>query len=115
MGSALSMGTVNFGLKISEEQAFAHLDLYAELGGNLLDSAHVDSDWIPGERSRSERIIGRWMKSRRPGKERYGDPHRVLLQPGAAGGMHARVRLSAPVSNRKAGNDFLRKPFPILF
>ncbi len=64
--SALSMGTVNFGSKISEEQAFAHLDRYAELGGNLLDTAHVYSDWLPGERSRSERIIGQWMKSRRP-------------------------------------------------
>ena len=64
--SALRMGTVNFGSKISEKQAFAHMDRYAELGGNLLDTAHVYSDWIPGERSRSERIIGRWLKSRRP-------------------------------------------------
>ncbi len=65
--SALSMGTANFGSKISEEQAFAHMDRYMELGGNLLDTAHVYSDWLPGERSRSEKIIGRWLKSRRPG------------------------------------------------
>lgn len=64
--SALSMGTANFGSKISEEQAFAHMDRYMELGGNLLDTAHVYSDWLPGERSRSEKIIGRWLKSRRP-------------------------------------------------
>ncbi len=64
--SPLSMGTVNFGSKISQEQAFAHMDRYAELGGNFLDTAHVYSDWIPGEKSRSEKIIGRWMKSRRP-------------------------------------------------
>ena len=64
--SALSMGTVNFGSKISEEQAFAHMDRYLELGGNLLDTAHVYSDWLPGEKSRSEKIIGRWLKSRRP-------------------------------------------------
>lgn len=64
--SALSMGAVNFGSKISQEQAFAHMDRYAELGGNFLDTAHVYSDWIPGEKSRSEKIIGRWMKSRRP-------------------------------------------------
>lgn len=64
--SALSMGTVNFGSKISEEQAFAHMDRYMELGGNLLDTAHVYSDWIPGEKSRSEKIIGRWLRSRRP-------------------------------------------------
>lgn len=64
--SALSMGTVGFGAKITEEQAFAQLDRYVELGGNLLDTAHVYSNWIPGEMSRSERIIGRWMKSRQP-------------------------------------------------
>ena len=64
--SALSMGTANFGSKISEEQAFAHMDRYMELGGNLLDTAHVYSDRLPGERSRSEKIIGRWLKSRRP-------------------------------------------------
>lgn len=64
--SALSMGTANFGAKISQEQAFSHLDRYMELGGNFLDTAHVYSDWIPGEKSRSEKIIGRWMKSRRP-------------------------------------------------
>lgn len=64
--SPLCMGTANFGSKISEEQSFAHMDRYAELGGNFLDTAHVYSDWIPGERSRSERIIGRWLKSRRP-------------------------------------------------
>nr|MBR4280143.1 aldo/keto reductase [Clostridia bacterium] len=64
--SALSMGTANFGSKISQEQAFAHMDRYMELGGNLLDTAHVYSDWLPGERSRSEKIIGRWLKSRHP-------------------------------------------------
>lgn len=64
--SALCMGTANFGERISEEQAFAHLDRYAEMGGNFLDTAHVYSDWLPGERSRSERIIGRWLQSRRP-------------------------------------------------
>lgn len=64
--SALSMGTVNFGSMITQEQAFVHLDRYVELGGNLLDTAHVYSNWIPGERNRSEKVIGRWLQSRRP-------------------------------------------------
>jgi aryl-alcohol dehydrogenase-like predicted oxidoreductase len=42
--SPLCMGTANFGSKISEEQSFAHMDRYAELGGNFLDTAHVYSD-----------------------------------------------------------------------
>ncbi|MBP3637803.1 MAG: aldo/keto reductase [Clostridia bacterium] len=64
--SALSMGTANFGTGISQEQAFAHMDRYVELGGNFLDTAHAYSDWIPGEKHRSEKIIGRWFTSRRP-------------------------------------------------
>lgn len=64
--SALCMGTANFGTSISQEQAFAHMDRYVELGGNFLDTAHVYSDWIPGEKNRSEKIIGRWLKSRCP-------------------------------------------------
>lgn len=64
--SALSMGTANFGTGISQEQAFAHMDRYVELGGNFLDTAHVYSDWIPGEKHRAEKIIGRWLTSRRP-------------------------------------------------
>lgn len=60
--SKLCMGTVNFGVKISEEQSFRHMDVFCEHGGNFLDTAHVYSNWVPGETNRSERIIGRWLK-----------------------------------------------------
>ena len=33
------------------------------MGGNLIDTAHIYSNWVPGERARSERIIGDWRKS----------------------------------------------------
>ena len=64
--SRLCMGTVNFGAGLTQDQAFAHMDRFFELGGNFLDTAHVYSDWIPGEKSRSEKIIGRWLRERRP-------------------------------------------------
>jgi aryl-alcohol dehydrogenase-like predicted oxidoreductase len=45
------------------DRSFALLDAYVQAGGNFLDSAHVYSDWIPGERHRSEKTIGRWLKA----------------------------------------------------
>ena len=60
--SKLCMGTVNFGTTLTQEQSHAHLDRFMEHGGNFLDTAHVYSNWIPGETSRSEKIIGSWLK-----------------------------------------------------
>jgi len=60
--SKLCMGTVNFGTTLTQDQSHAHLDCFMAHGGNFLDTAHVYSDWIPGETSRSEKIIGRWLK-----------------------------------------------------
>lgn len=60
--SKLCMGTANFGTTLTQDQAHAHLDYFIAHDGNLLDTAHVYSNWIPGETSRSEKIIGRWLK-----------------------------------------------------
>lgn len=34
---------------------------YLEQGGNVSDTAHVYSDWVPGEKAYSERVIGDWL------------------------------------------------------
>jgi aryl-alcohol dehydrogenase-like predicted oxidoreductase len=62
--SEICLGTVGLGATIAPPDAFDLLDRYLELGGNILDSAKVYSDWIPGEPSRSEKTIGRWLKTR---------------------------------------------------
>lgn len=62
--SQIVLGTDVYGLTLSEEESFAMLDAYVELGGNALDTALIYSDWAPGEKSRSEKLIGRWMKAR---------------------------------------------------
>lgn len=59
--SPLGLGTAQFGTGVEEKEAFWQLDRYAETG-NLIDTAHVYGDWVPGERYRSERVIGRWLK-----------------------------------------------------
>ena len=58
----IGLGCADIGLKadaVAPEKVF---DTYLDLGGNLIDTAHVYSNWIPGERARSERIIGDWLK-----------------------------------------------------
>ena len=56
--SSLALGTMTFGDETPEDEAFAQLDRYVEVGGNLIDVADV---YAGGE---SERIVGRWLAAR---------------------------------------------------
>lgn len=62
--SRLVMGTGGIGVKTNEEQTFALLEAYIAQGGNVIDTARAYSDWIPGEKGRSERILGEWIEKR---------------------------------------------------
>jgi aryl-alcohol dehydrogenase-like predicted oxidoreductase len=63
--SCLCLGTGDMGAGIDRQTSFKMLDLFLDQGGNFIDTAKIYSDWIPGENSRSEKLIGAWMKSRR--------------------------------------------------
>ena len=63
--SHLALGTAQYGTGISEEDAFRQMDLYTERGGNFLDTALVYGDWECEEKGRSEKVIGRWLASRK--------------------------------------------------
>ena len=54
--SVLCLGTGDMGAVIDRQGSFRMLDEFLDGGGNFLDTASVYSDWIPGERSRSEYI-----------------------------------------------------------
>ena len=56
--SPIGLGTVNAGIAWDHEDAFRIFRDYLAAGGNLIDTAHVYSDWIPGETARSERRRG---------------------------------------------------------
>jgi aryl-alcohol dehydrogenase-like predicted oxidoreductase len=64
VGQRLGLGTAQLGASGSRQEAYALLDAYVDLGGRLIDTAAVYSDWIPGERGRSETIIGEWLRLR---------------------------------------------------
>ena len=63
--SVLCLGTVNLGATIDRETSFTILDAFFEHGGTFIDTAKIYSDWIPGEKSRSEKVIGEWMRERK--------------------------------------------------
>lgn len=60
----IGFGTANAGIAWDSEEAFKMLDLYVELGGNVIDTARIYNDWVDGEIGRSERVIGDWIKYR---------------------------------------------------
>lgn len=60
--SPLCLGTVHYGTAMDTKAAEAQLSLFAQRGGNFIDTAHVYGDWVPGLKGRSERVIGSWLK-----------------------------------------------------
>jgi aryl-alcohol dehydrogenase-like predicted oxidoreductase len=62
--SPICLGTALFGKTVSEADSYALLDACLERGGNFLDTAKVYADWLPGEKSSSEKTLGRWIKKR---------------------------------------------------
>ena len=60
--SRVCLGTMHFGNKTSEEDAFAIMDKALEMGINFFDTANVYGR--EGGKGRSEEIIGNWFKAR---------------------------------------------------
>ena len=61
--SALCLGVAEIGIRQTEIQAHRLLDYWVQKGGNGIDTARVYSDWIAGEKHRSERIVGDWLRA----------------------------------------------------
>ena len=61
----LGLGTVNAGLAWDGADADRIFDTFVDMGGNLIDTAHVYSDWVGPERARSERVVGDWLERSR--------------------------------------------------
>jgi aryl-alcohol dehydrogenase-like predicted oxidoreductase len=60
----ICLGTAHLGSVIPRDASFMLLDAFLAQGGTLIDTAKVYSDWLPGERSRSEKLIGAWLRAR---------------------------------------------------
>ena len=63
--SKLCLGGNVFGWSADERESHDVLNLFAELGGNFIDTADVYSEWAEGHiGGESETVIGTWIKSR---------------------------------------------------
>lgn len=62
--SAICLGSSSFGSTVAKEAAFELMDMFFGEGGNFLDTANVYADWLPVEKSISEKTIGKWIKER---------------------------------------------------
>ncbi len=63
--SRIGFGIPTMGTLVPFDEGAKRLDIYREQGGNLIDTAHVYADFIPGvERSASEKFLGRYIRSR---------------------------------------------------
>ncbi len=57
----IGLGTVDAGLCWDGADADRIFDTYLAQGGNMIDCAHVYSDWVSGEKARAERVLGDWL------------------------------------------------------
>jgi aryl-alcohol dehydrogenase-like predicted oxidoreductase len=78
--SVICLGTADLGSRFDRDASFQMMDLFVELGGNFVDTANNYANWLPGERSISEKTIGQWMALR-------GNRDRIFL---ATKGAHPR-------------------------
>lgn len=95
------LGTTAAGLKWDGPDADRLFDLFTDHGGNVIDTARVYSDWVPGVIGRSELTIGQWLK-------RSGKRHQVVLM---TKGGHASMQVMPPdmhkvrLSREEMGGD----------
>jgi len=63
--SKLVLGTDYFGTNVSKNMSFRLMDMFADAGGNCLDTARVYACWLPDGNGASEKTIGQWLKEKK--------------------------------------------------
>lgn len=63
--SSLCLGTGSLGADIGETDSFALLDQFFHAGGTFLDTAAIYAAWTSAGKGSSERLIAKWLASRR--------------------------------------------------
>ena len=59
------LGTAKFGSVVEDSVSETIINRYLEAGGNVLDTAEVYAEWIPGGSHRSEEFLGQWLRKRK--------------------------------------------------
>ncbi len=88
--SALCLGTDSIGSKIDKQTSSKLMDLYAEKGGNFIDTANFYASWAPGcQGGESESTIGAWLAERGKRDQMVIASKVAFDYPGCDGGLSA--------------------------
>jgi aryl-alcohol dehydrogenase-like predicted oxidoreductase len=99
----LAFGGNVFGWTADEATSFRLLDAFTDAGFNLVDTADVYSNWVPGHQGgESETIVGRWLK-------KSGKRSQVVLATKVGGKMSPEHRGLSRAYIRSAVEDSLRR------
>lgn len=97
----LALGTNVFGWSLDEAGAFRVLDAFVDAGLDLVDTADMYPEWVPGNQGgESEAMIGRWLA-------RTGKRDRVVIATKVAKWSHRRGL--SPANIRAAAEDSLAR------
>ncbi|QNF33368.1 aldo/keto reductase [Adhaeribacter swui] len=105
----LAFGGNVFGWTIDQATSFTLLDAFTGAGFNLIDTADVYSNWVPGNQGgESETIIGNWLKQ-------SGKRDQVIIatkvggemSPGKKGLSRNHIRQSVEDSLRRLQTDYI--------
>lgn len=105
----LCFGGNVFGWTADEKRTFELLDAFVDAGFNMIDTADVYSNWVPGNQGgESETLIGRWLHAR-------GNRDKVIISskfglpmgPGKSGLSPAYMRTAVEDSLRRLQTDYI--------
>jgi aryl-alcohol dehydrogenase-like predicted oxidoreductase len=105
----LAFGGNVFGWTADESNSFSLLDAFVDADCNLIDTADVYSNWVPGHKGgESETIIGKWLK-------RSGKRDKVIIatkvgmemEAGKKGLSKAHIASSIEDSLRRLQTDYI--------
>ncbi|WP_119071355.1 aldo/keto reductase [Aggregatilinea lenta] len=101
--SELCLGAMTFGKDTSEVDSYTMMDMFAQAGGNFIDTANVYS------RGDSEEIVGRWLKRQRREDFVIATKVRFPMGEGPNDVGLSRVHILASVENslRRLGTDYI--------
>ena len=101
--SELCLGAMTFGADSSEADSYTMMDMFAEVGGNFIDTANVYGRGV------SEEIVGRWLKKQK--REDWVVATKVRFPmgdgPNQVGLSRAHILASVDASLRRLDTDYI--------
>ena len=105
--SPLCLGTMYFGTSVPEATAIGLLDAAVAAGVTFIDTANKYASWLPGgSGGESERLLGRWLRSRGNRDALVLATKIGLAMPGVAAGLNARqIEAQCEACLQRLGTD----------